>query len=185
MKKTTFALRLLLSSICVLPASAVLAQEQKGIEMQGPTSLSETYDAWTVQCANQQQGAKVQRICQMSQNLVQQKTQQRVLTFALGVGDKGTKATLVLPFGLLLSEGFRVQIGEEEILKGAYRTCLPAGCIAEVDLPAETIKKLETGKAASVLMTATSGQQVKTDVSPKGFKAAYDRLVALAAEPSK
>ena len=148
--------------------------------MQSPTSLSETYDAWTVQCANQQQGEKSLRICQMSQSLVQQKTKQRVLTFSLGITDKGAKGTLVMPFGLLLSEGFRIQIADEEVLKGAFRTCLPAGCIAEVEIPDETIKKLEAADAASVLMTATSGQSVKTNVSLKGFTAAYQRLVTLA-----
>jgi invasion protein IalB len=73
----------------------------------------------------------------------------------------------------------RVNIGEEEVLRGAYRTCLPAGCVAEIDLPAETIKKLEAAEAASILMTANSGQPVKTDVSLRGFAAAYQRLTEL------
>lgn len=147
--------------------------------MQAPSALSETYDAWTVQCANQQQGEKTQRVCQMSQELLQQDTRQRVLTFAVGVADKNAKATLILPFGLLLADGVRVNIGEEEVLRGAYRTCLPAGCVAEIDLPAETIKKLEAAEAASILMTANSGQPVKTDVSLRGFAAAYQRLTEL------
>jgi invasion protein IalB len=149
-------------------------------EMQGPTSLSETYDAWTVQCANQQQGDTTQRVCQMLQELLQQETRQRVLTFAIGKTDAGSKATLILPFGLLLSEGIRVQIAEEEILRGAFQTCLPAGCLVEVDLPDETIQKLEAAPTATVLMTANSGQEVKTDISLKGFKSAYQRLTNLA-----
>lgn len=53
MKKAALAIRLFVSSICLLTLNAASAQEE--IEMQGPTSLSETYDAWTVQCVNQQQ----------------------------------------------------------------------------------------------------------------------------------
>ncbi|OQM76556.1 invasion associated locus B [Pseudaminobacter manganicus] len=149
--------------------------------MTGPTSLSETYDAWTVQCANQSQGEKSRRLCQMSQELLQQKTRQRVLTFAIGMTAEGSKATLILPFGLLLSDGVRVQIAEEVVLQGAYRTCLPSGCLAEIEFPKEVVEKFETAEAASVLMTANSGQPVKTDISLKGFSSAYRRLVGLAA----
>ncbi|WP_459081215.1 invasion associated locus B family protein [Mesorhizobium sp. A623] len=183
MKKLKHTRYLLAALITALAIPTAMAQGETN--MQAPTSLSETYDAWTVQCANQQQGEKTQRTCQMSQELLQQKTRQRVLTFAIGMADKKAKVTLVLPFGLLLSEGVRVQIGEEEILRGAYRTCLPAGCVAEIELPAETIKKLESAETASVLMTANSGQPVKTDVSLKGFSSAFQRLTELSAVPAK
>jgi invasion protein IalB len=178
MKKTALAFRLLASSIWLLPFDWALAQQ--GADIQSPTSLSETYEAWTVQCTNRQGGEKTQRICQMSQTLVKQETQQRVLTVALDVRDTGARATLVLPFGLLLSAGFRIQIADEEILRGDYRTCLPGGCIAEVDVSPETIGKFESAETASVVMTASTGQQVRTDISFKGFRAAYQRLLALA-----
>lgn len=108
-----------------------------------------------------------------------------MLTFAFGVTGAGTRATLVLPFGLLLSEGFRVQVGDEQILQGTYRTCLPAGCVAEIDVSEAVIGKLEAVETASVLMTANSGQQVKTDVSFKGFPLAYRRLVELTLDAEK
>jgi invasion protein IalB len=183
MKKLKHTRYLLAALITALAIPTAMAQGETN--MQAPTSLSETYDAWTVQCANQQQGEKTQRTCQMSQELMQQKTRQRVLTFAIGMADKNAKVTLVLPFGLLLSEGVRIQIGEEEILRGAYRTCLPAGCVAGIELPADTIKKFESAETASVLMTANSGQPVKTDVSLKGFTSAFQRLTELSAVPAE
>jgi len=48
-------------------------------------------------------------------------------------------------------------------------------------LPDGTVAQLQAGGTASVLMTAVSGQSVKTDISLKGFAAAYKRLIALAA----
>lgn len=176
MKKSKLARHLLIVMTSVLSTTTAIAQG--AIEMTGPTSLSETYDAWTVQCANQQ-GEKSSRICQMSQELLQQKTRQRVLTFAIGMTAESSKATLILPFGLLLSEGVRVQIGEEAVLQGSYRTCLPTGCLAEIDFPKEVVEKFETAEVASVMMTANSGQPVKTDISLKGFSSAYRRLVDL------
>jgi invasion protein IalB len=180
MKKFKLAKHLLVALVSVLLTTTAIAQGKPDI--QAPTSLSETYDAWTVQCATQQQGEQTQRICQMSQELLQQDTRQRVLTFAIGKTEAGAKATLVLPFGLLLAEGVRGQIAGEEVLRGTYRTCLPAGCVAEIELPAETIKKFESEETASVLMTANSGQPVKTDISLKGFASAYQRLTVLATE---
>jgi invasion protein IalB len=58
---------------------------------------------------------------------------------------------------------------------------LPAGCIVEIDLPQEAIGELQAGETASVLMTANNNQPVKTNISLKGFAAAYKRLIALAA----
>jgi len=148
--------------------------------MQEPTTLSETYEAWTVQSVKAGEGAR--RMCRMSQELIQPETRQRVLLFAITKGEQeGPNATLVMPFGLLLSEGFRIEIAGQEILRGAYRTCLPDGCVAEIDLADATLEALESAAAASVLMTANNGQPVRADISLRGFKPAYRRLTELAA----
>lgn len=150
--------------------------------MQQPTTLSETYEAWTVQCVNTGEGIQSRRMCQMFQELIQPETRQRVLLFAITKGERGgAKVTLVMPFGLLLPEGFRIEIAEHEVLRGTYRTCLPDGCVAEIDLPHATMNKLEAGDTARVLMTANTGQPVRTDISLNGFAAAYQRLTELAA----
>jgi len=158
------------------------AAAQEPTSMQGPTTLSETYDAWTVQCVNQVQGERTLRSCQMSQELLQQETRQRVLLFAISKEAEATpKATLVLPFGLLLAEGIRIQVGESEVVRGAFRTCFPAGCVVELEMSDDVIGQLQGAESVSVLMTANTGQPVKTDVSLKGFASAYRRLVELAA----
>jgi hypothetical protein len=53
-----------------------------------------------------------------------------------------------------------------------FRTCLPAGCIVEIDLPEAILALLQAGEKASVLMTVQTDQPMKTDVSLKGFSAA-------------
>ena len=178
MKKFNHTRHLLAALMIALSTPTVLAQG--AADLQAPTTLSETYDAWTVQCVNRADGENTQRICQMTQELLQQNTRQRVLTFAIGRSDQGSKATLILPFGLLLSDGVRIKIAEEEILQGAFRTCLPAGCVVEVDVSDDAIQKLEAAPTASILMTSNTGQPVKTDVSLQGFASAFQRLSALA-----
>jgi invasion protein IalB len=169
---------LLLSSILTSPAAA-----QEATTETGPSTLSETYDSWTVQCAKTTANGQTTRNCQMSQELLQPESRQRVLLFAIAPkqGEGATKATLVMPFGLLLSEGLRIDAADKELLRGTFRTCMPGGCISEVDLSDDLVKQMQTNEKLTVVMTANDGQVVRTDVSLKGFSAAYRRLLALGA----
>jgi invasion protein IalB len=169
---------LLLSSILAAPTSA-----QEATTDTGPSTLSETYESWTVQCSKTTASGQTIRNCQISQELLQQESRQRVLLIALAPkqGEGPTKATLVMPFGLLLSEGLRIEAADKELLRGTFRTCMPGGCVSEIDLSDEFIKQLQSNEKITVVMTANDGQVVRTDVSLKGFSAAYKRLLALTA----
>jgi invasion protein IalB len=147
----------------------------------GPTQLSETYDAWTVQCANTTQGEQKTRTCQMSLELIQQESRQRVMLFAINSAKSpfSAKATLVLPFGLLLSDGVRIEMEEKEVARGTFRTCLPAGCISEMELGDDLVEQMRTGEKLTVVVTANNGQATRMDVSLVGFGNAYQRLVDL------
>lgn len=169
---------LLLSGMLAGPAAA-----QEATTDTGPSTLSETYESWTVQCAKTTANGQTTRNCQMSQELLQPESRQRVLLFAIAPkqGEGATKATLVMPFGLLLSEGLRIEAADKELLRGTFRTCMPGGCISEVDLSDDLIKQLQATEKMTVVMTANDGQVVRTDVSLKGFSAAYRRLLTLTA----
>lgn len=170
----------MLPLFCVLVFAANVHAQEAPVR-QGPTTLSETYDSWTIQCANQAQGDQSVRDCRMSQELLQQESRQRVLLFAVSADGEAAKATLILPFGLLLSEGISIEVEEAEIARLAFRTCLPAGCIVELDITDDILGQFESAESAGVLMTANGGQPFRTDVSLKGFSAAYRRLLDLEA----
>lgn len=157
-------------------SSASYAQEEQ------PTSMQETYDDWMVQCQTVVVADKKTKNCEMSQELRQKDSNQRVL--AIGIvpagGDKETSATIIAPFGLALAEGLSVEVADKELVRGVYKTCIPAGCIVEVKLPTEMIKTLALNEKATVVMTASgTGQPMRTNVSLKGFLKAWNRLVAL------
>ncbi len=177
--KTNIGVKLL--SVVLLSgilAGATAAQETTET---GPSTLSETYESWTVQCAKTNTGGQATRNCQMSQELLQPESRQRVLLFAIAPkkGEGATKATLILPFGLRLSEGVRIEADGKELFRGAFTTCLPAGCISEVDLSDDILKQMQGNEKVTVVMTGNDGQVVRTDVSLTGFGAAYRRLLAL------
>jgi invasion protein IalB len=153
---------------------------------EAPTSLTETYRDWVVRCATapsvEGQTASPVRICEMTQELRQQDSGQRVLALSViqSADDADTASlTLVSPFGLLLSAGIQIEVSEAALLDMAFRTCLPAGCIALSDLTADQIGTLAEGETATVILTDTNGQTLRLDVSLAGFTAAWNRLKEL------
>lgn len=151
-----------------------------------PSSLTETYGDWAVRCvspaATEGQTAAA-RVCEMTQALTQQETGQRVLAMSLQATDAGARVTVVAPFGLLLSAGLMMDVAEAPLLEGAFRTCLPAGCIVVSDVDQAGMDLLAGGDTAKVHMRRSqNGEDLTLDVSLAGFTAAWDRLQALMAE---
>ncbi|MDL2403384.1 invasion associated locus B family protein [Rhizobium mayense] len=59
----------------------------------------------------------------------------------------------------------------------AFRTCLPAGCIAPVSFDAKMFAGLRNGTALRIKVTPDSGgNDMQWSVSLKGFGTAFDRL---------
>lgn len=145
-----------------------------------PTSLTETYGQWVVRCVTPAaaEGAEpTTQICEMSQELRQRETNQRVLAVSLQQRkEEGASLTIVAPFGLLLSEGVKIEVGEVKLLNAAFRTCLSAGCVAVADLAQADIDVLAAGETATVLMADTNNQELRINVSLTGFTAAWNRL---------
>lgn len=149
---------------------------------EGPSSLTETYGDWVVRCVAPQavegQAAPTQ-VCEMTQELRQADSGQRVLAVALQSTEAGASLTLVAPFGLLLEAGLQVAVDEEAVTEGRFRTCLPGGCLSVIDLTTDVLDKFAAGNAATVTMRDTSEQDLSLSVSLAGFTAAWNRLKAL------
>jgi len=152
---------------------------------EAPTSLTETYRDWVVRCVTQpalEGQTAAARICEMTQELRQQDSGQRILALSViqSADDADTASlTIVSPFGLLLSAGIQIEVSEAALLDIGFRTCLPAGCIALSDLTADQISALAAGETATVGLTDTNGQSLRLDVSLAGFTAAWNRLKKL------
>jgi len=147
--------------------------------VKGPTALSETYKSWTVRCATpaatKKQAAPV-RVCEMALVLSQKKSGQRLLTMALQPDKQGASVTLITPFGLLLSQGVNVAVDGNPVAKGAFRTCLPRGCVSIIKLAKGAVKKLIAGDTAIITMKTTNGQDFALKIPLAGFAAAWNRL---------
>jgi invasion protein IalB len=152
----------------------------------GASSLREAHEDWVVGCAMQEQGQNKPpvKVCSLSQEQFDQRTRQRVLAVELRPGKTArdvTKATFILPFGLDLQKGVTLSLDESAPI-GVHqiRTCLPAGCLLDVDLDAAALASFNKAKLLKLNATADGGQQTSFSISLKGFPGAFARAVELA-----
>lgn len=162
--------------IAVVIGIGVAAAENK-IELPGgASSLRETYQDWIVSC----QIVSNTKLCSLSQEQ-QQQNGQRVLAIELqSSAANEASGVAVMPFGLKLNQGVKLQIDEQEELPAvAFSTCLPAGCILPVSLDAKQIASARAGQALKLKAASVDGREMNFSVSLKGFSAALDRLLKL------
>lgn len=142
----------------------------------GASSLNETYLDWRVACAAQ--GAT--KRCVLSQVQTQQNGR-RVLAIELNAPSTSTvSGTLVMPFGLALDSGVTFQIDDRPAMPPLrFRTCVPAGCLVNVNFDAATIAALRAASTLKLKATADDGTSAPLSISLHGFGAAFDRIGAL------
>lgn len=147
----------------------------------GATTLNESHGSWTVTCAIRQQQDEIGvRVCALSQQQIAQQTRQRALAIELRPEEGGARGTLILPFGLALAEGVIYRVDDGQISTSQhFRTCLPSGCLIDIDFDAHTIAGLKAGNILNVIATADGGQDLTFAISLAGFSSAFDRVVEL------
>ncbi|WP_057460801.1 invasion associated locus B family protein [Pseudovibrio sp. POLY-S9] len=144
-----------------------------------PSSQVETYKDWTLRCVP----VEGKQTCQMMQELSSKQSGQRVLAFVIDkqAGRAPVTGTLILPFGLELDAGINAKIDEQTAFERlAFSTCVPAGCLAPVELSDALTEQLKTGQNLTLTLKSISSQQpVSIELSLSGFSAALARLNAL------
>ena len=83
---------------------------------------------------------------------------------------------VVAPLGVLLPSGLGLKIDQADIGRAGFVRCLPNGCIAEVVMDDELLKKLRTGKTATFIIFQTPEEGIGFPMSLAGFGEGYDKL---------
>ena len=170
------------ASIALLATAATVTQAQDMPSLPGgATSLSESHGDWTVGCGLQSDGDKTVKVCSLVQEQLDSRTRQRVLAVELRPGKDAAKAVFLLPFGLDLQKGTTAQVDDQKA-GGVhqFRTCLPAGCVLEMEIAADLLAKLGKGNQLKLNAVADGGKDAQFAISLKGFQAAYNRTAELA-----
>lgn len=146
----------------------------------GATSLREGHGGWTVSCNITTQNGAAAKACALSQEQTDAQSRQRVLAIELRPNGETVQGTLVLPFGLALDQGVKLQIDDGAALPPLrFRTCLPGGCLVDLSFEGDTLAALRNGTSLKVKVVADGGEETNLALSLKGFPSALDRTAAL------
>jgi invasion protein IalB len=83
---------------------------------------------------------------------------------------------VVAPLGVLLPSGLGLKIDQTDVGRAGFVRCLPNGCIAEVVMDDELVKKLRTGQTATFIIFQTPEEGIGIPISLNGFGPGYDAL---------
>src|ERR1044071_2947818 len=83
---------------------------------------------------------------------------------------------VVAPMGVLLPSGLGLKIDNADVGRAGFVRCLPNGCVAEVVMDDELIKKLRTGTTSTFIIFQTPEEGIGFPMSLKGFGEGFDKL---------
>ncbi|MAZ18240.1 invasion associated locus B family protein [Oricola sp.] len=158
--------------MAALPSVGLAAGSLPG----GASSLTERHGDWVVNCASTEGTVT----CSASQVQVDKNTKQRLLAFQFQISADTDRlvGTLIMPFGLRLTDGVTPSIDDKEPIKPLpFSTCLPAGCIVRIAENSPAFDLLAEGNTLNLAVTADdTGQKITFPVSLEGLSAAVARV---------
>lgn len=83
---------------------------------------------------------------------------------------------IAAPLGVLLLAGVQVSVDGKEARSAPFEVCGPSGCIVRQPMSNEFIAELKGGATAKVSIYAVPQTLVETDISLRGFTAAFNAL---------
>ena len=127
---------------------------------------------WKKRCeaVSQPDGTQI-GYCEMFNRLVVQATGAVFMDFAIGYppGQDVAKGRMLLPLGILLSEGVRMQIDDQGATVLPVRYCDKQGCHVFLNLADDVISMLKKGNNVTLSYVLSSNKRLTFPVSLTGF----------------
>ena len=140
---------------------------------EAPQQTTATYDNWTVIC--QVQGAVQACEAVTRLNVKGQDGQVRpLLSMSLAKAASGQSLRLQLPLGVDLTAAPGVRTDPPLVLQ--WKTCVASGCLAEAQVEAAALDRLEEVVVSFVALGPEAGKVIEVPVSLKGFGDAVKAL---------
>ena len=152
------------------PQAQEAAPDTGGPSATGPGSVVKgTHGAWQVSCRTPP-GAKEEK-CALVQSVTAEDRPNVGLTvvFYKAIGEDKKLLRVVVPLGVLLPTGLGLKIDGQDIGNAPFLKCSKKGCIAEVVLQDEVIKKLMGGGTAMFIIFDTPEAGIGIPISLQGF----------------
>ena len=130
-------------------------------------------NAWAVTC-----GGGGELICQMVQNVMIQKTKQRLVSVVIrpSKDDKNHRLIIAAPHGLNIPEGVDVQIDKEKARKFPIKTSDQNGTYMSEPISDALLAAMRKGTKLNISYTFANGKKITIPLGLVGFSAAYKKL---------
>ena len=157
---------LLVAVLAFAPVDRALAQG----------AVKSVHKDWQIRC-DTPPGAKAEQCALIQSVTAEDRANVGLTVIVLKTADaKSRLMRVVAPLGVLLPSGLGLKIDQADIGRAGFVRCLPNGCIAEVVMDDELIKKLRTGKTATFIIFQTPEEGIGFPMSLAGFGEGYDKL---------
>lgn len=153
-------------ALLALPMAQALAQG----------AVKSVHKDWQIRC-DTPPGAKSEQCALIQSVTAEDRANVGLTVIVLKTADaKSRLMRVVAPLGVLLPSGLGLKIDTADVGRAGFVRCLPNGCIAEVVMDDELIKKLRTGKSATFIIFQTPEEGIGFPMSLNGFGEGYDKL---------
>jgi invasion protein IalB len=142
----------------------------------GQGAVKSVHRDWQIRC-DTPPGAKSEQCALIQSVTAEDRANVGLTVIVLKTADQKSRLMrVVAPLGVLLPSGLGLKIDEADIGRAGFVRCLPNGCIAEVIMDDELIKKLRSGKTATFIIFQTPEEGIGFPMSLAGFGEGYDQL---------
>ena len=139
-------------------------------------AVKSVHKDWQIRC-DTPPGAKGEQCALIQSVTAEDRANVGLTVIVLKTADaKSRLMRVVAPLGVLLPSGLGLKIDQADIGRAGFVRCLPNGCIAEVVMDDELIKKLRNGKTATFIIFQTPEEGIGFPMSLAGFGEGYDKL---------
>ena len=139
-------------------------------------AVKSVHKDWQIRC-DTPPGAKAEQCALIQSVTAEDRANIGLTVIVLKTADQKSKLMrVVAPLGVLLPSGLGLKIDNADVGRAGFVRCLPNGCIAEVVMDDELIKKLRTGKTSTFILFQTPEEGIGFPMSLAGFGEGYDKL---------
>lgn len=139
-------------------------------------AVKSVHKDWQIRC-DTPPGAKSEQCALIQSVTAEDRANVGLTVIVLKTADaKSRLMRVVAPLGVLLPSGLGLKIDTADVGRAGFVRCLPNGCIAEVVMDEELIKKLRIGKSATFIIFQTPEEGIGFPMSLNGFGEGYDKL---------
>ena len=161
-------------AVFAIAALALAAGQPESVQAQG--AVRSVHKDWQIRC-DTLPGAKTEQCVLIQSVAAEDRANVGLTVIVLKIADaKSRLMRVVAPLGVLLPSGLGLKIDQADVGRAGFVRCLPNGCIAEVVMDDELIKKLRTGKTATFIIFQTPEEGIGFPMSLAGFGEGYDKL---------